>query len=112
MAVQGGGVELREAVDLVDVAVQAVADGNINQAIVRAQGHSGLGTLLGQGVQTSAGTTAQNDTEHSPASCYQTTCVMTWNPIAQPQWTHIGTRTPHIKPIYGIATYLLISEPS
>lgn len=64
MPVKGGRVELSEAVDLRDVAVQAVADGNVDESVVRAQGHSGLGTLLGQRVQASACTATKNDAEH------------------------------------------------
>ncbi len=56
---------MREAVNLVDVAVEAVADRDINQAVVCAQRHSWLGTLLGEGVQTGARTTAKDDAQHS-----------------------------------------------
>eukprot|EP00983_Pelagomonas_calceolata_P019571 616280-Pelagomonas_calceolata.AAC.3 len=65
VAVQGCGVELGEAVHLVDVGVEAVADGNVDQAVVCAQGHGWLGTLFGQGVQPGTRSTSQDDTQHS-----------------------------------------------
>ena len=46
MAIEGGGVELGHDVDLVNAAVNAVADGDVNEAIIATQRHSGLGTLL------------------------------------------------------------------
>lgn len=50
MAIEGGGVELRQDVDLVDVRVDAVADRDVYEAVVGPQGHSWLGALLGQRV--------------------------------------------------------------
>lgn len=64
MPVEGRGVELREGVDLGHVAVDAVADRDVDQAVVGAQGHGGLGAALGQGVQAGASTTTQNDAQH------------------------------------------------
>ena len=63
MTVQGCGVELSEAVDLVDAAVDAVADGDVDEAVVGAEGHSRLGTLLGERVQTGTGAASKNDSE-------------------------------------------------
>jgi hypothetical protein len=64
VAVEGGAVELRQAVDLSDVAVDAVADGDVDEAVIRAQRHCRLGTLLGKGVQACAGATTENDAQH------------------------------------------------
>jgi len=47
MSVQRRGVELREAVDLVDVGVDAVGDWDVDQPVVGPQGYSRLGPLLG-----------------------------------------------------------------
>lgn len=51
MPVEAGRVELGQAVHFVDVGVDAVGDGDVNQAVVGAQGHSRLRPLLGQRVQ-------------------------------------------------------------
>ena len=61
MAVEGGGVKLRQDVDLADAAVDAVAHGHVNQAVSATNGHSRLGTLLGERVQAGTSTTTQND---------------------------------------------------
>lgn len=58
MAVQRGGVELREDVDLVDVAVEAVADGDVDESVVSAERNSRFGSLLGEWIETSSGTTS------------------------------------------------------
>lgn len=50
MPVQRCGIKLCEHVNLVDVAVDAVADGNIYQPVVGAQRHGWLRSLLRQGV--------------------------------------------------------------
>jgi hypothetical protein len=63
--VQRGRVELGQAVDLVDVAVEAVADRDVNEAVVSAQWHSRLGALLGQGVKTRTSTSSQNNCQNS-----------------------------------------------
>lgn len=62
--VQGRRVELREAVHLVDVGVQAVRHGDVDEAVVGAQGHGGLGALLGERVQPRARPAAQDDAQH------------------------------------------------
>ena len=54
-------VELRHHVHLVDVRVDAVADGDINQSILTGQGDGRLGAHLGERVETSPGTAAEND---------------------------------------------------
>lgn len=54
MAVERGGVELGEDVDLGDAGVDAVAHGHVDEAIGASNGHSRLGTVLGEGVETGA----------------------------------------------------------
>lgn len=51
MAVERGGIELCEHIDLGDVAVEAVADGDINQPVVGPQRNRRLRTLLRQRIQ-------------------------------------------------------------
>ena len=63
MAVQGCRVELREAVDLVHAAVNAVADRDIDQAVVRAEGDSWLGALLSQRIQARSSSSTKDDSE-------------------------------------------------
>ncbi len=63
MAVERRRVELREGVDLGDVGVDAVGYGDVDQAVVGAQGHGGLGAVLGQGVEARAGAAAQDDAQ-------------------------------------------------
>ena len=69
MTIEGGGVELREHVDLVDAAVDAVAHGDINQSVAASNGHSWLGSGFGQRVQPRSCSTSQNDgcTQHQIA---------------------------------------------
>ena len=64
VAVEGSGVELGEAVHLVDVGVDAVGHGDVDEAVVRAKGDRGLSASLGQGVKASARTTAEDDGQH------------------------------------------------
>lgn len=52
VAVKRGGVELREDVDLVDVAVEAVADGDVDEPVVSAEGNGRFGSLFGERVET------------------------------------------------------------
>jgi hypothetical protein len=63
--VQRRGIELREHVDLVDVAVDAVADRNVNQPVVSPQGHRWLRTLLRQWVQPAPRSTTENNPQHT-----------------------------------------------
>ena len=62
MPVERCRVELCQAVDLGDVAVDTVADWDVNKAVVCTQGHSRLSTLLRKRVQTAASTTTKNNT--------------------------------------------------
>ena len=47
MAVEGGGVKLREDVDLADAAVDAVAHRHVDETVEASDGDSRLGTSLG-----------------------------------------------------------------
>ncbi len=60
MAVQGAGVELRQHVDLVDAAVDAVADWDVDQPEDAAKCHCGLCTPGGQRPQICARASAQD----------------------------------------------------
>lgn len=64
VAIEGGRVELRQDVDLVDVGIDAVADWNVYEAVVSTQGHSRLGPLLGQRVQPGARPSSQDHPQH------------------------------------------------
>jgi hypothetical protein len=65
VAVEGLTVELRERVALVDPGIDAVADRNIDQAIIAAQRHSRLGAGEGQGLQARAGAAAKDDGQNT-----------------------------------------------
>ena len=58
MSVEGGGVELREHKDFSNIAVDTVADRDIDQAVVSPEWHSWLSTLLGERVQTAPSSTS------------------------------------------------------
>ena len=72
MSIEGGGVELGEHVDLVDAAVDAVAHGDIDQPVAAANGHSWLGSSLGQRVQAGTRSSSQDD------GCTQTVASVNW----------------------------------
>ena len=63
VSVERGGVELREAVHLVDVGVDAVGHGQVDEPVVGAKGNRGLGAGLGERIQAGARTTAEDDAE-------------------------------------------------
>lgn len=65
VTVQRGRVELCQHIDLGYVAVQTVADRDINKPVVGTQRHGRLGTLLGEGIQSSPCTTSKNDSKHT-----------------------------------------------
>ena len=62
--VQRGGVELGEQVDAPQAGVDAVGDGDIDQAILAGQRHRRLGALLGQREQARALPAAHDHREH------------------------------------------------
>ncbi len=65
MAIERLTVELRQRIDLVDAGVDAIADRNVDQAVVAAQGHGRLGTGEGEGLQTGAGAAAEDDGQNT-----------------------------------------------
>jgi hypothetical protein len=64
VAVERRAVKLRQRVDLGDVAVDAVADGDVDEAVVGTQRHRGLGAALGERVQARARAAAEDDAKH------------------------------------------------
>lgn len=65
VAIEGRRVELREDVDLGDVAVEAVTNRDIDQPVVGSERHCGLRALLRQRVETSPGSAAENDPQNT-----------------------------------------------
>lgn len=65
VAIEGSRVELREDVDLGDVAVEAVTNWDIDQPVVGPERHRGLCALLGQRVETSPGSAAKNNSQNT-----------------------------------------------
>jgi len=63
VAVERRGVELREAVHLVNIRVDAVRDRDVDEAVVRAEGDRGLRALLRERVEARARATAEDDRE-------------------------------------------------
>lgn len=61
VTVQRSGVELGQNVNLADAAVDAVAHRHIDQAVSTTDGDGRLSTAFGQGEQTGASTTTEND---------------------------------------------------
>mmetsp|Transcript_5893 Transcript_5893/g.23872 ORF Transcript_5893/g.23872 Transcript_5893/m.23872 type:complete len:664 (-) Transcript_5893:98-2089(-) len=60
VAVERHRVELRQDVHLADARVEAVGHGHVDEAVRAADGHRGLGTLLGEGVEAGARTAAED----------------------------------------------------
>ena len=65
VTIEGGTVELRQHIDLVDLGIDAIADRNINQSVFPCQGHGRLGPHFGEGVETGTGTASQNDGQNT-----------------------------------------------
>ena len=65
MTIEGGAVELRQHIDLVDLGVDAVADGNINQSVLAGKRHGRLGTHLGEWIQAGASTPSKDDGQNA-----------------------------------------------
>src|SRR5205085_5716272 len=61
--VQADGEELREDVDAVEVAVDAVGDRDVDQAVLAGDGHGGLGTVFGERVEAGAAAAAEDQAE-------------------------------------------------
>ena len=49
--VQAGGIELRQHVDAVQAAVDAVGDGDVDEPVLSGHGNGRFGTDLGQGIK-------------------------------------------------------------
>ena len=64
MAIERCAVELRQHIDLVDAAVDAVANRDINQAVFARQRHGRLGPHFGERVQPRPSTATENDCEN------------------------------------------------
>ena len=61
--VQADGQELREDVDAVEVAVDAVGDRDVDQAVLAGDGHGGLGAVFGERVEAGAAAAAEDQAE-------------------------------------------------
>jgi hypothetical protein len=60
MPVQAGRKELRKHVDLVEIAVDAVTDGNIDESVFAGHGYGRLGALGGEREEPRAAASAEN----------------------------------------------------
>lgn len=60
MAIQRSRVELGQNVDFSDIAVNAVADRDVNQAVVGSQRYSGLCSFLCEGVKSGTSSTSKD----------------------------------------------------
>src|SRR5437667_2542132 len=65
MSMQRHGVELRQQIDRAQPGVQAVADRNINNAILAAERNSRFSAIFCEGEQTRARTAAHDDRQRS-----------------------------------------------
>ena len=61
VAVERAAVELGQHEDAAELGVDAVADGDVDEAVLAAQGDRRLGAVLGQGEEPSAGAAAHDD---------------------------------------------------
>ena len=62
--VQAGGVELREDVDAVQAAVDAVGDGDVDEAVLARHRHGRLGADLGEGIEPGALSAAEYESDY------------------------------------------------
>ena len=65
VAVQGRRVELREQKNAIDARVEAVADRDVDQAVLARQRHRRFAALLGQRIKARALSAAHDDGEHA-----------------------------------------------
>jgi len=63
--VQGGGVELRKQVNLVVAGVDAVADGDVDEAVFATERDGGLATVFGERVEPAAAAAAHDDGDNA-----------------------------------------------
>ena len=65
MAVERLAIELRERVDLADPGIDAIADRDVDQAVIAAKRNCRLGTGESQGLQACAGAAAKDDGQYT-----------------------------------------------
>jgi hypothetical protein len=65
MAIERGGIELRQNINPLDLRIDAIADGNIDQAILGGERNRWLGAQFGQGIEPGSGASTQNDRQYS-----------------------------------------------
>jgi hypothetical protein len=63
VSMEADGVELCEHVDAADIAVDAVGDGDINEAILATEGDSGFGAVFGKREEACAFTSAEDQAD-------------------------------------------------
>jgi hypothetical protein len=61
MPVKRGRIKLRQYIDPLDFRVDAVADGNVDQAILAGERNGGFGAKFSQRVEPGSGASAQDD---------------------------------------------------
>ena len=64
VAVQRGGIELRQNVDAPEAGVDAVGDRDVHEPVFARERHGGFGAVLGQWKQPRALAAAHDDAEH------------------------------------------------
>jgi hypothetical protein len=62
MAVERGGVELRQYGNFLDIGVETVAHGNIDETVLSRQWNGRFRALFRKGIESSSLSTAQNET--------------------------------------------------
>jgi hypothetical protein len=65
MAIKRGRIELSENIDLSDVTIDAVADWDIDEAIICTKWHSWLCSLLGEGIESCPSTSPKDDAKNT-----------------------------------------------
>jgi hypothetical protein len=65
MTIERGTVELRQHIDLVDLRINAIADGNINESVLAGKRDGRLGTHFGEWIQAGASTSTENDGQNA-----------------------------------------------
>ena len=78
MAVERGRVELREHVNALEARVQAVADGDVDEAIFATQRHCGFGAVFGQWIKTRPLTPTQYDANDG----FHTNLLVLWDGVS------------------------------
>ncbi len=65
VAMHRGGIELGQQVDLIEPAIEAIADRDVHESVHAGEGHGRLGALSGERAQTGAASTADDDCDHA-----------------------------------------------